>query len=296
MFNCENVLRDLNIHYTTRGKNLSYGRLGICCPFCGDTGYHAAFTADGEIYTCWKCGWHKSVDALMALSDRSYYDVSLVIKRHEDSAIILRSRKKASAISVEMIGGPLKDRHEEYLVSRGHDPDELVEKYKITGTNPIMPEPYSDWANRIIIPIFFNGELVSYQGRDITGLAEIRYKFLSLERSVLDPKLTLYNYDNCKKDYVGLVEGAFKVFKFGSDCVSSFGVKMREAQYRLLTRYKKVYIMFDPDMAGRTNARIVGNKLAALGVDVEIIDVEDKPIDEMSKKEIRNLRKELDFD
>jgi DNA primase len=188
-------------------------------------------------------------------------------------------------------GGDLDKYHERYLQKRGYNPKELIDKYKIKGTGPV-----GEWKNRIMIPIFYKRELVSYQGRDITGQSDQRYKFLSIENSIKNPKKLLYNIDNCKKDYCGICEGIFDCWRLGDDFISTMGVSLSEAQYRLLSIYRKVYIVFDPDEAGRVASYRVAERLSILGVDAEIVDTElDHDPGDMTKEEVNMLRKSIDF-
>jgi DNA primase len=69
---------------------------------------------------------------------------------------------------------------------------------------------YQNYANRIIIPIFdLNGELVSFQGRDITGEADKKYLFPPGYSST---GRFLYNGQNVKGlERIAIGEGAFDV-------------------------------------------------------------------------------------
>ena len=61
--------------------------------------------------------------------------------------------------------------HKNYLIKRNFDPDELEFKWRLVSTGPVGP-----YKHRIIAPIYFNEKLVSYQGRDITDKAKLKYK------------------------------------------------------------------------------------------------------------------------
>ena len=293
MFDIIKVLYNLNVPYTTKGKNLSLGRVGVCCPFCGDTGYHGAFTEHGEIYTCWKCGCHKTIETLIELSGRDYYGVKILIEEYDDQLSLIRTlhKKKSCGENLILPGSTLDKPYRDYLIKRKFDPDILIKKYGITAGGPV-----GEWKFRIIIPIYYEGQLVSWQGRDITGQQELRYKTLSTEKSVVDPKSILYDIDNCKKDYIGVCEGVFDKFRLGDDFVATLGTSMRESQYRLLSIYKKIYIVFDPEETAQLRAKKVAERLSIFGIKVEIVNTElDHDPGDMTEEEAKNLRKELNF-
>jgi hypothetical protein len=49
-------LDDKNISYSTSGKNVSSGWIGISCPFCGDSSNHLGINLESKVFSCWKCG------------------------------------------------------------------------------------------------------------------------------------------------------------------------------------------------------------------------------------------------
>jgi DNA primase len=77
-------------------------------------------------------------------------------------------------------------------------------------TNSYGERKYQDFSNRIIIPVFdMNGELVSFQGRDITGTAEKKYLFPNGFASTGTVLYNSHNVHNTERVAVG--EGVFDV-------------------------------------------------------------------------------------
>ena len=147
------------------------------------------------------------------------------------------------------------------------------------------------YKNRAIIPIQDeNGRLVSFEARDITGMAE---------QKVLYPKgsnvnNTLYNlYKTREKKNIIIVEGmmdAIYLTQRGFDVVSTYNATVSERQEELLSRYfRRVYFAYDGDKAGRAGAIKYG-PLLDLHLSVYIITLPaGKDPDELTKQEFTEL-------
>ena len=179
------------------------------------------------------------------------------------------------------------------------NPKYLHEKYKIAGGGIIGP-----WKYRIIIPLILNGKIVSWTGRSILSDKEIkelnipRYKNLSIEQSVIDPKSILYNLDNCKGRTAVLTEGAFDVMRLGDDFFCSFGTELKQSQISMIQkRFDKVFIMFDNEPEAQDKAKKYGLQLSSIGVEVEIVDAysdfNKNDGGELDETEVRVIRREL---
>jgi DNA primase len=149
-----------------------------------------------------------------------------------------------------------------------------------------------------------NGKVVSWTARSILSKKELteleipRYKNLSVDDSVVDPKSMLFNLDNCKGDSVILTEGAFDVMRFGADCVCSFGTELSQTQVGIIAdRFSKVFIIFDNEPEAQKKARKFGMQLSAMGVEVEVVDaysefgVNDGA--ELNEAQVKKIKKEL---
>jgi DNA primase len=108
-------------------------------------------------------------------------------------------------------------------------------------TNPVI----SRWYGRLIIPLFKQGKLIFYQGRDLSGQRQAKY--LSVENARDN---VLYGYDNIyqKTDTpLYIVEGFFDAYVLNG--VAVLGSKMTQNQIRWInqTHREKVII---PDRYG----------------------------------------------
>jgi len=293
MFDILSFAKDQGIHYELSGKNVSKGWVAFCCPYCNDSGYHLGVPLTGTHAYCWKCGSHPLDKTLMELTGLSWYELNNAMMDYDGSSSLLSIPKKVPlGTKIELPSGSMEEVHRKYLKRRGFDPDELQRDYGIYGTGML-----GEWKYRIIIPIYEkDGTLVSFQGRDYTGKQTLRYKTLSVEQSVVNPKFILFNENHVKGEVVGVTEGPFDALNMGSPFVATLGTQTTEQQCRKIAIYEKAYIVFDPEPEAQIRAKKLAEKVASLGGNVEVIDIggEYDP-GSISKKEVEYIRKELDL-
>lgn len=288
MFNAIQFFEDFNIPIPG-GKNTTPGWINIQCPFCTDTSNHLGFNIKENYFNCWKCindngtGYHSIYDVIKKLVPNE--NINYILKTYNFKTEITEkiNKKKNKNIEIKLPGGKLKSYHNNYLLDRGFNPNYLETKYKLVGTNHL-----GDYKYRIIAPIYFQGKLVSYQGRDITGQSEQRYKACSKDKEIIHHKHILYNLDNCKKDFVVVTEGITDVWRLGDNSCCTFGKGYRKEQLLLLRKFKRVFVFFDPDEAGIRASRKLCNELDSIGIEAFQISHNTDP-GEMTKKEVKNL-------
>jgi DNA primase len=256
---------------------------------------HGAFNPVEEIYNCWRCGGTADVSGvLQSLLHISFQDVRELIERYSTRSVVVRklNRKIPGVQAVDLPGGPLTGVYRRYLRHRGFRPSEVAEHYGVRG-GPVV----GAWRYRLIIPIVFGGRIVSFQGRDVTGHSDIKYKTLEVEKSVVDAKSMLYGLDDVPGDTVAVVEGVMDAWRIGPGAAATFGVGMTDAQTRLLARrFRRVTFVFDPEPAAQRRAERYAADLASMGLTVNVLDTElDHDPGSMSTDEVRDLRRELGF-
>jgi len=296
MFNAAQFCIDYNIDYSTDATN---GWIGINCPFCNDHKYHGAININGGYFNCWKCGGFpldKTIQKLLLLKRSEAIQIINEYDSHTALTRKLNNKKieKVNVNKIDMIGGSLEKIHRKYLKSRGFNPDYLIDKYQITGTT-ISPPNYKF---RIIVPIFHNGKLVSYQGRAIKKANPLRWKGLSPEKSVINYKHTLYGLQFTNNEQIGVVEGIADQWKMGDGFVCSFGTALTNHQLKLLSNYQKVFFLFDP--GAQDKAKKYAKLLAGLKNDIEVecVDLElpnEKDPGDLDQGQVAEIRNELGF-
>jgi len=116
----------------------------------------------------------------------------------------------------------------------------LTKKWKLQGTGPI-----GSYKHRIIAPVYLGGVLVSFQGRDITDKAPLKYKACEMEKETIHHKHILYGIDEVPFDTIIIVEGLFDVWRLGPGAVATFGVSTTIQQVKMMLRYPRRIVMFD---------------------------------------------------
>jgi len=269
------------------------GWVNTRCPYCGDRSNHGGFTVSGSVFNCWKCGRHNIEYTLRRILDVSSDSLQDIIERYQTRSSLLntQNRRKASKESIKLPGGRLEKVHQRYLFNRGFDPFYLEKKYKLQGTGPV-----GDWKFRIIIPIFYKGNLVSFQGRSILDNNSIsRYKTLEVEDSVISAKDVLFNIDSCISNKIVITEGPFDAMRLGDGVACTLGTEMTTQQIELIAyRFSKAIFLFDPETKAQHRAEKQGSDLAALGLEVDIADLElDHDPGDLTEDEVIYVRKEL---
>jgi len=151
-----------------------------------------------------------------------------------------------------------------YLSRRGYEDDEIKKIYQNYGIKVCYSGYYK---TRLIIPIHDSqGELVTFEAVHLhpNGLEKD-------EKKKLYPKGTprsrlLFNNHRVDSDYVFLTEGildAIKLSLFGVPSVAILGSLLSDNQARMLiSKFNKVFILFDGDKAGRDGSYKAQEKLS----------------------------------
>lgn len=280
------------IEYKTEGKNVSAKWLGICCPFCNDFSFHGGIKPSNPVwFSCWRCGNFHLNRVISSILHLSYRESQKRIDEAELSQNIPEKQEYGSKpFSLPYGCSSMKHTHKGYLKERKFDPDILEREYNLLGTNH-----QGDYPHRIIAPIFFNGRIVSFQGRDITDKQRERYKACVNEKEIIHHKNILYNIDNAKKYKSCIVtEGITGVWRLGEQAVCTFGIKYTLAQAELLRKFKKILILFDEDNKARQQADKLQCYLETFNVEViNMVMTDGRDSGELTVKETKQLIQEI---
>ena len=154
------------------------GWVHTACPHCtGNKGYHLGFNIQNEYFNCWRCGAHPVQPTLKKLLNMSGVELKDYLPRF---ATAKRTLKETPAnIKPFKLPSPLADEipaaHRRYLIKRGFNPDELVKKWGLKFTTIFAKMGGLDFSRRIVVPVEWGGETVSFLARDITDAAPQRY-------------------------------------------------------------------------------------------------------------------------
>jgi len=260
------ILNEYSITFWTEGKNVSEDSINVCCPYCNDHSNHCGIFIDSLIFHCWRCSTKGSfTNLLQTLTGLSVKECNRIVgssnidfKISSKEQIESKFSKSVHADSnVEIVeiefpeyavpitkntGSVLLDR---YLTRRN------IELNTLISNNCHLCE-VGRYMHRMIIPIYYQGVLVSYQAADLTGKADIKY-----DTAKGDINNFLYNYDNLTQaSALILVEGILdawrlspngKPVQYGGEtyCVcATFGTHITTAQKALIEDKKLNSLLF----------------------------------------------------
>lgn len=222
----ERVLSEHRIPYVSRGPNVKRGEVNIACPFCGsaDPSQHMGISLETGWWSCWRNRAQHSgkspLRLLMRLLRVPYAQAREIAGLGKDyvdpegfDAIAARFMGRGGDArpgsvqrrvleldpAFDLISSRQRrtKRYWDYLFEErgfngssaaGEDVDVLCELYRLHSGG------HSKWVDRIVLPYYQDGELVTWSGRAING-SRYRYLDLPVDDSICPPKETLFNHD-----------------------------------------------------------------------------------------------------
>lgn len=291
------LFQDYNIPSQTEGKNWTPGWVMTRCPFCDDTSTHLGYCLKDDYFRCWRCGWHPATDTLAKLLNTPKGNAFNIMNQYGGKGGRTFKEPKIS-LNKKPFRLPndtttLQWQHREYLEKRGFDPDKLEAEWGLLGTGPVSQINGLYYKNRIIAPIYWDGEMVSFQGRSISSQAKLRYLACPKERELIHHKDILYGKQETWGKVGICVEGITDVWRFGTSAFATFGIEFKTTQVKAIAeRFEKIFVVFDCEPQAKKQAEKLVAELSMTGVEARQIDVENDPAS-MSQGEADNLVKSL---
>lgn len=199
-----------------------------CCPKCGGDNWKVFLNAESGLGNCFSGSCESKYNKYSFIAAHTALAAGAVVDHMRQVVAEMGWRPpRTSKVAVEMeraelklpksFAIPIRGRNLAYLENR-RITVELAEyfhlrfchkgwfKYKQEGV-----EKFQKYDNRVLIPVFdLDGEIVSFQGRDITGEAEKKYLF---PPGFASTGSVIYNGHNVHKcNHIVMGEGAFDVF------------------------------------------------------------------------------------
>jgi hypothetical protein len=230
------------------------------------------FHIESGAVSCWRCGKHGTIATVAHLLNCSYDQAGDIIKRYGGVSsytpaepIITTNTKPFSYPSGV---GELGPNHIKYLTRRKFDPERLVHDWGLMGTGPASTLDNIDFKHRVIIPIIWDNQLVSFQGRDITNKSDLRYITCPETRERVHHK----NILGGKQRHWGttgiIVEGMTDVFRFGLKACCTFGIKYTAEQVSVIAHsFKRAVVCFDDEPQAVAQANELVSELRFRGLD-----------------------------
>jgi hypothetical protein len=283
-------------------KHCRAGWVNTPCPFCsGNEGLHLGWNLEEGYYKCWRCGWHPPIKTLSLLLSLPTSKVLELVKNYG----VLRTYKKALPKNKKEFVLPfgvtdLKDNHKRYLKTREFSPDKITKLWGVKGTGPLSYlNGEIDYRFRLFIPINWNGEMVSFDSRDITGLAKGKYKACPIDREVVERKKILYGNQEAWGDTGIGVEGPTDVWRLGESSCAFSGIEYTQEQVQQVAKiFKKFAVVFDgatvkgEESQAKKQARKLVKDLQFRNVDAYSVSIKGDP-GSMSPNDAKKLVKSI---
>lgn len=292
MFDFINFLEDFDIHYETVGKNITKGWIGTNCPFCDDPSSHLGLELKGkQRLNCLRCGGKALRDIITELvPDHHWFKI---LRQYSTGTIDIKEAVVGKEEGKDFFECKLPEecssltiRHKRYLMQRGFSPRQLEHDWKIQGT-----ETVGNYKFRIIIPIYYENKLVSFQGRDITGRQRDKYK-TCYDTAVKD---YLYGIDYVNRNKIIVVEGVTDVWRLGKgNAIATFGIEFTRRQLNILVKrkFKKIGILFDNEPQAQEKATELRECLNCFDIEaVKLKLPKNKDPAKLNKKEVQKIIK-----
>jgi DNA primase len=293
----------------TRGRSGAQLNVKVC-PVCGNSDSKVYLNAETGLGNCF-AGSHPAGEtfnkwtfiraylgaipgAQVVQHIKSYVEARGYVPRRVHAAPVQVTASTTLALP-DSFPLPYQGKNIQYLVNRGIT-DEITTyfhlRYCHEGGYPYEFDGKRHWMKfdqRVIIPVFdLDGNLVNFQGRDITGFADKKYLF---PPGLASTGIHLLNGMNVRDtERVAVGEGAFDLMgmKMAFDAepslrdvipVGTFGKKLSEgdtnsqlAKFRTLMErgVREVVIMWDGEIAATGSAIEAGFLLLKLGLKVRI--------------------------
>lgn len=186
------------------------------------------------------------------------------------------------------LGDPQSRSHARYLRRRGFDVGVLSSLWDVRATTLYSGQ----WNWRVVYPIRSGGgDAVAFQGRAIIDDVTPKYRMTEEKDCVEDPRGFLYGIDQAWGDSVLIVEGVTGVWKLGPGCVATFGIDWKRQQVNKLRRFKKRFVMFDPEDLAQRKAQELANALSLFDGETEVLYGMPHDPGDLLPSEVEEIRK-----
>ena len=261
---------------TTRAIDSGARNIMASCPFHKDKTPSLSINPQEGVFRCFSCKRGGSIEKLFKeYTGESLYKTlniaydefsSFRFRREEDEFDYENMTKNVSvAMSGDIVSYRASPEALSYLRRRGIS-CEVADKMKfryarlayINGTR---------YENRLLIPVYEKGNLVSIEGRDVTGL--VKPKCIYPSRSTVN---TLYDLDNLNVEeplYIqeGLMDLALlRAYPEFKNSTSVFGAALTHRQIYLLKKFRNRVYIPDNDAAGDATLETLKRELPGTNV------------------------------
>jgi len=295
----EQLYRDYNVTYLTEGhKHCRPGWVQVPCPFCtGNPGYHLGYDTNLDRFVCWRCGGKHPIEAISRILNVPKREAYILLRQYgvlTGKTTEITRKPRTKSFKLPSGTSELQRAHIEYLEKRGFDAQHIIDTWSVQATGIYAKVGTLDYSRRIIIPFFWDGEIVSYDSRDITGRHPNKYQACELEREIIPHKDILYGRQEHWNADVGICcEGPTDVWRMGVRAFATSGIKFTAKQVRLMAKnFKRVVVLYDDDPQAVVQANKLIGELKFRGVDAFRVDIKGDP-GSLTQEEANYLLKQI---
>ena len=194
---------DFGVPAQTEGhKHCRPGWINTECPFCsGNPGLHLGATLDGKIFYCWRCGIHYPDQTISKLLKVSIFEAQKIIVEYAGVSRITKETKRPIRSKSHKFPSNVSDlvpSHIRYLQKRNFDANKLEKEWRLISSGPYSTLDGVDYSHRILAPIFWQGQQVTFQGRDVTNRHPLKYMACPKDRELIHHKHIIYRHPDVK--------------------------------------------------------------------------------------------------
>lgn len=284
------ILDEQNIDYRQSGEHhhATINWIQFDCPFCSPNSnrFRMGYSIERKFCNCWMCGIHSTYSVLIELD----YDPKKVSKAIQDLRIWPHKSKERMPEDrrFEFPSGvcdvTLIRMAANYLKQRKID-DRTRRLYQLKATGAYSSHPW-----RIIIPIMFRGETVSWTSRSISDKTRSKYITAKRNQEKIHHKQLLFGEDFCRHTIV-VCEGPFDAMVIGPGATATLGTVVTTAQLKHIKKYPKRIICFDSEFDAQKRALKLLNDLSVFRGETHNIVLDSKDPASATKKELNQIRK-----
>lgn len=295
----ESIYRRYGIPTAPAGhKHNNNGWVNCACPFhhTPNPGFHLGYNIRGDYFSCFSCGGHGTIESLEKIL-RVNKNTAFALLKEFGGINTLTKEDKPLHVPDKPFKLPLTvkptARHLQYLIGRGFDVEKLIKKWNLqfTGVSAILDG--TDYKHRILIPVEWNNQIVTFQARDITGKHKLKYIACNKAREIIHHKHILYGNQAKWSDLGIIVEGVVDVWKLGYKAAATFGIEYKSQQVREIAKnFKRVVVLYDEEPQAQAKAKKLIKELQFRNVEAIHYTIQGDP-GELSVIEARHLVKEL---
>ncbi len=284
-------LESRGLEYKTAGKNIGKGWVGMDCPFCDDQRNHFGINKKTGKYSCWHCAEHGRIIKFIMVTESCNVKKAITIAKTIDLEEYYDEESSFIPYEGEIIpkecAKEFPNIHLNYLKGRNFNPTSLIKKYKLRACHNS-----GKYRFRIIAPVFFNRQIVSFIAGDVTGKAEEKYLFPPNDKTVLPVHDCLYNIDNAE-DRIILVEGITDVWRIGGGAVGLLGKQMSKIQMQTLIDKEITRVVVIPDSDAIDSGEMICEQLSGVIDEVMMIYLDEGDPADMNPNDLKDLKETL---